>query len=94
MRSELYLVILFSLAAVALVSGSWIASAQTPETLASISEAYERAYEEDGAVRNFVYLFLRVAGAVWIGVEWVAAVALVVGYRALRTAFLDAGEGS
>ena len=94
MRSELYLVILFSLAAVALVSGSWIASAQTPETLASISEAYERAYEEDGAVRNFVYLFLRVAGAVWIGVEWVAAVALAVGYRALRTAFLDAGEGS
>ena len=94
MRSELYLVILFSLAAVALVSGSWIASAQTPETLASISEAYERAYEEDGAVRYFVYLFLRVAGAVWIGVEWVAAVALVVGYRALRTAFLDAGEGS
>ncbi len=94
MRSELYLVIVLSLAALSLLSGSWIASAQTPETLASISETYERAYEEDGAVRNFVYLFLRVAGAVWIGVEWVAAVALVVGYRALRTAFLDAGEGS
>jgi hypothetical protein len=94
MRSELPIVIVFPLAALSLLSGSWIASAQTPETLASISEAYERAYEEDGAVRNFVYLFLRVAGAVWIGVEWVAAVALVVGYRAVRTAFLDAGEGS
>jgi hypothetical protein len=94
MRSDFHLVIIFSLALLSLLSGSWIASAQTPETLASISEAYERAYEEDGAVRNFVYLFLRVAGAVWIGVEWVAAVALVVGYRALRTAFLDAGEGS
>lgn len=78
---------IFTVAAIALLAPFWVAAAQTPEAVQSISEAYETAYDEDAPVRNFVYLFLRISGAAWIGVEWVAAITLVLGYRALRNAF-------
>lgn len=91
MRARRCLIAIFTAAAFALLAPLWVAAAQMPEAVQSISEAYQAAYEEDAPVRSFVYLFLRLAGAVWIGVEWVAAIALVLGYRALRKAFPEPG---
>lgn len=51
--------------------------AQTNRTYDVAHEALTNAYDEDAPVRNFTYLYLRLAGLVWIGAEWVAAFVLV-----------------
>jgi hypothetical protein len=78
------------LAALAIMAAPWLASAQTPDALESMSAAYE----ENAPVRNFVHLFLRVAGAAWVGLEWIAAITLALGYRALRSAFSGAEDAA
>lgn len=51
---------------------------------ASIHSAYEAAYANDAPVRNFVYLFLRIAGVVWVAAEWFAAIVLIRAYTILK----------
>lgn len=54
-------------------------------TLAQVSStsinALEAAILEDATSRNLLYLYLRLAGVVWVGVEWIAAVVLIRAYR-------------
>ena len=58
--------------------------AQTQGQVGVVHAAYLDAIREDEATRRFVELYLRLAGAVWITVEWIAAVFLALGYRNLR----------
>jgi hypothetical protein len=46
--------------------------------------AYFAAHEADVPLRNLVYLALRLAGVVWIAVEWVAALYLIRAFALLR----------
>lgn len=48
--------------------------------------ALQAAHQADAVYRNALYLYLRIAGVMWIGVEWVAAVLLWQGFRMLRGA--------
>lgn len=48
-----------------------------------LDEGYESGVREDASTRRFVELYLRVAGGVWIVVEWTAAIFLILGYRRL-----------
>ena len=63
------------------------AHGQTTEVLDAALRAYNDAAAADGPVRNFVFLYLRVAGVAWIAVEWAAAVILVLAYRQMQKAF-------
>ena len=56
--------------------------------------AIDQAYTEDAVYRNAVYLWLRVAGVVWIVVEWVAAVILWRTYRLLADHVARRGGGA
>lgn len=49
----------------------------------------QAALQENQPYRNAVYLFLRIAGAVWIAVEWVAAMLLWRAYRMLANAVAE-----
>ena len=57
----------------------------------SLETAYAVADAEAAPLRSFVHLFLRVAGVIWIAVEWVAAIFLILGYRLLRARVHAAG---
>ena len=67
--------------------------ASEPAYAATASESqqalqqYNDAYHEEEPVRGFVRLYLRVAGVVWVAVEWIAAILLYKGYRMLRPHF-------
>ncbi len=50
----------------------------------------QSALAENQPYRNAVYLFLRLAGAVWIAVEWIAAFLLWRAWRLLAKAARDA----
>ncbi len=50
---------------------------------ASLLNGLLQAQAEDAPYRNAVYLYLRVAGVLWIAVEWMAALILWRGYRLL-----------
>lgn len=65
------------------------AQAQTLADLRDVERAYDRAIHDDEPTRRFVELYLRVAGGIWIAVEWVAAVVLFLGYRRLVRWFAD-----
>lgn len=52
--------------------------------LTRLEQAYLHARGLDAPTRSFVGLFLRVAGIVWIALEWVAAAYLVRGFYLLR----------
>lgn len=52
-------------------------AAQTNDAYETAHEALTNAYDEDAPVRNFTYLYLRLAGLIWIATEWVAAIVLV-----------------
>lgn len=52
--------------------------------LRQIESAYLAARQEDRPTWQFVELFLRVAGVVWIVVEWIAAAYLIRGFVLLR----------
>ena len=60
---------------------------QTTFDLAMLQEGYGQAVHEDEPTRRFVELYLRIAGGVWILVEWTAAIFLVLGFRRLRRWF-------
>jgi hypothetical protein len=51
----------------------------------------EQAHAADQPCRNAVYLYLRLAGVVWVVVEWVAAVMVWRTYRLLRAAARERG---
>lgn len=66
-----------------------LSEVQADATVASggaLLQALQAAQEADAVYRNALYLYLRLAGVIWIGVEWVAAVLLWQGYRILRRA--------
>lgn len=48
--------------------------------------ALRAAYQEDALYRNAMYLYLRLAGVVWIAVEWIAAIVLWRAWRMLSRA--------
>ncbi len=58
-----------------------------PADMAALEDGYVHATYADEPTRRFVELYLRVAGGVWITVEWIAAVVLVLGYRRLARWF-------
>lgn len=57
--------------------------------LRQIDLAYLTARQDDKATWQFVELFLRVAGVVWIAVEWIAAAYLIRGFVLLRRWFSE-----
>ena len=63
------------------------ASAQTDAHMAALEDGYVHASYADEPTRRFVELYLRLAGGVWIIVEWIAAAFLVLGYRRLARWF-------
>lgn len=68
--------------------------AQTAVGLASVHQGALRAAHADEPTRRFVELYLRLAGAVWVAVEWIAAIYLISGYRRLARWFSRTGEAS
>jgi len=52
----------------------------------ALDAAYQGAVEAHQIQENAVLLALRLAGAVWIAVEWVAAAVLAIGFHRLRAA--------
>ena len=50
------------------------------------ANAFVHAHQAFAALRNTVGLYLRIAGVVWITVEWIAAYYLWRGYRLVRSA--------
>ena len=68
--------------------------AQIAIGMASVHEGALRAAHADEPTRRFVELYLRLAGAIWVAVEWVAAVYLILGYRRLAKWFARTGEAS
>lgn len=81
-------VILAAGVAILLVALSWTCGAAEPgDAMQAIRQA-----EADGIpARNAVYLFLRLAGIVWIAVEWSAALILWRVYRLLRGSLQEQG---
>ena len=51
-----------------------------------LSQAVQTADEKMALEQNALYLLLRLAGIVWIAIEWVAAILLWRGYRLLKDA--------
>ncbi len=80
--------------AAAVVLGALDAPAQTSADMAALENAYVNATYADEPTRRFVELYLRLAGGVWITVEWIAAVFLVLGYRRLARWFAQSGPSS
>ncbi len=76
--------------AIVLLAGT--AAALDDQTLARLQQAYLHARRTDEPTRRFVELFLRLAGIVWIGVEWLAAAYLVRGFYLLRTWFREPAD--
>ena len=80
------------------VAALWLcapdAPAQTDAHMAALEDGYVHASYVDEPTRRFVELYLRLAGGVWITVEWVAAVFLVLGYRRLARWIAQSGRPS
>ena len=68
-----------------------VGMAQIAIGMAAVHEGALRAAHADEPTRRFVELYLRLAGAVWVAVEWVAAVYLILGYRRLAKWFARTG---
>jgi hypothetical protein len=56
-----------------------------------IYTAIRDAQAADAVYWNALYFYLRMAGVVWIGVEWIAAIMLWHGYRLLAKAARERG---
>jgi len=69
------------------IGGFPLALGQTALELVELEAGYTQGIREDIPTRRFVELYLRVAGGIWIIVEWTAAVFLVMGYRQLARWF-------
>ena len=76
----------------AVLLADFAATGQTASDMAALEDGYTHATNVDEPTRRFVELYLRLAGGVWIAVEWVAAIILVLGYRRLARWFSH-GEG-
>lgn len=63
--------------------------AATASEIQQATQQYNDAYHDEEPVRGFVRLYLRVAGVVWVTVEWIAAILLYKGYRMLRPHFIE-----
>ncbi len=63
------------------------APAQATADMAALKNGYVHAIYADEPTRRFVELYLRLAGGIWITVEWIAAVFLALGYRRLARWF-------
>ncbi len=50
----------------------------------ALADALDAAVRADAPLRNALGLYLRIAGIVWVGVEWFAAIMLWRCYRLLR----------
>ncbi len=46
----------------------------------------QEVYRQDTVYQNALYLYLRIAGIVWITVEWIAAIVLWRAFHFLRNA--------
>lgn len=73
---------------VLLTALAWTCGAAEP---ANAMEAIQQAEADEALIRNAVYLFLRLAGIVWIAVEWSAALILWRIYRLLRKSLRERG---
>lgn len=51
----------------------------------ALDDAFQQAVDAHQLQENAVLLALRLAGIVWIAVEWVAAVVLAIGFHRLRS---------
>lgn len=71
-----------------------VGMAQIAVGMAPVQEGALRAIRADEPTRRFVELYLRLAGAVWVAVEWIAAIYLILGYRRLARWFGRTGEAS
>ncbi len=73
------------------VAALWLCALDTPAQsqadMDALENGYVRAAYADQPTRRFVELYLRLAGGIWITVEWVAVVFLVLGYRRLARWF-------
>ena len=58
----------------------------------ALLDRFRAAHDADAVYRNALYLYLRIAGTVWIVLEWIAAIVLWRAYRFLSAAVAD-GEG-
>lgn len=69
----------------ALMGGAWLLASWHANALdtGALNQAIRDANKASQVYWNALYLYLRLAGAVWIAVEWWAAVLLVRGYRML-----------
>jgi len=67
---------------------SWAAYGLEPEAIRGTLRAADAA---NAPYRNALYLYLRIAGVVWIVVEWIAAVFLWKGYRLFHQAARNRG---
>lgn len=86
---------MFSLCvAAAVLLGALDAPAQTVADMAALEDGYVHATYADEPTRRFVELYLRLAGGVWITVEWIATVFLVLGYRRLARWFAQSEHPS
>lgn len=68
------------LLAIAIGAGAALAQADTE----SINRAYAQAHASHEPLRNALQAWLRIAGCVWIAVEWVAVLALWRTWRVLE----------
>ncbi len=73
----------------AMLAFSAIAHAADDPVMNRISFAIDDAALYHRSTRQFVGLFLRTAGIVWIVVEWIAAIYLVRGFVLLRRWFAE-----
>lgn len=57
----------------------------------ALHAAHAKAVQYNQPIQNAVYLYLRIAGVIWLGVEWFAAVILFRLHRHLRIMAREAG---
>jgi len=58
--------------------------AASAQAVQSVDSAYRNAAHETEALENVLLLYLRIAGAIWIVLEWIAVYFLWRGYGHLR----------
>lgn len=61
-----------------------LAAATHGQISLTVEDAASQAHQAFAPYRNLSYLWLRIAGVVWISVEWIAAIYLIHGYRMLK----------
>lgn len=62
------------------------AYAQVASPTTALDEAYFDVHGAEAPTRNFIHFYLRLAGVVWVIVEWIAAIYLIRGHALVRSA--------